>query len=54
MKYLTVALLIVLIAGLEYFHVFSADHAPEAQVCLAPQGKLEAMREMLLLHLGGH
>jgi len=54
MKYLLVALLLAAIAGLEYFHALSNDDAPEAAVCMAPEGKAAAIRDMLLAHLKSH
>ena len=49
MKYLVVAIVLAAIAGVEMLHAFSADDAPDALMCMAPQAKMEAFREMLLL-----
>jgi len=53
-KYLVVAIALAAIAGVEMLHAFSADDAPDALMCMAPQAKMEAFREMLLLHLYSH
>lgn len=53
MKYLLVALFLVAIAGVEFAHVF-ADDAADSLVCMAPQTKADATRDMLLLHLRSH
>jgi hypothetical protein len=54
MKYLLVALLLVAIAGLEFFHMHSADAASDALACMAPQARSDAIRDMLLAHLRSH
>ena len=54
MKYLVVAIVLAAIAGVEVLHAFSADDAPDALMCTAPQARMEAFREMLLLHLYSH
>lgn len=52
--YLMVALLVIAIAGVEFLHAFSSDETSGVLACMAPQSKLEAFREMLLLHLYSH
>ena len=54
MKYLLVVLFLASIASLEVFHVLSNDDAPDAAVCMAPEGKAAAIRDMLLVHLKSH
>jgi len=54
MKYLFIALLVASIAGVEFFHVLSGDDAPDARVCMAPEGKADAIRDILLAHLKNH
>ena len=54
MKYLLIVLLLVSIASLEFFHALSSNRAPDAMVCMAPEGKAEAIRDMLLGHLKNH
>ena len=50
MKYLLVVLFLASIASLEFFHVLSRDDAPDAAACMAPEGKADAVRDMLLGH----
>ena len=52
--YLVVALLITAIAGVEIMHALPADESRDVLMCMAPQSKIEAFREMLLLHLYSH
>ena len=52
--YVTVGLLLAAIAGAEILHAFSAHDDPDALLCMAPQSKVAAFREMLLLHLYSH
>jgi hypothetical protein len=54
MKYLLVALLLGAIASVEFFHVLASDHAPDSVACVAPEGKADAIRNMLLDHLKSH
>jgi hypothetical protein len=54
MKYLLIALLLASIAGVEFFHVLSENDAPDAAVCFAPEGKADAVRDLLLAHLKSH
>lgn len=51
--YVLVGLMLAAIAGLEVLHAFSHDDSLDA-LCMAPQSKAEAFREMLLLHLYSH
>ena len=52
--YLLVGLLLAAIAGVEILHAFSAGETQDALMCMAPQSKMAAFREMLLLHLYSH
>ena len=54
MRYLLIALLLASIAGMEFFHALSDDQAPDANVGLAPEGKAQAVRDVLLVHLRSH
>ena len=54
MKYALVALILASIAGLEVFHALAGHDAPEAPVCMAPEGKAEAIRDAVLAHLRSH
>jgi hypothetical protein len=54
MKTLLVVLFLGSLAGLEFFHVLASDHAMDAAVCMAAEGKAEAVRDMLLDHLKSH
>ena len=54
LTYLAVAMLLAAIAGVEVLHAFAHDDSPDALMCMAPQSKVEAFREMLLLHLYSH
>ena len=54
MKYLLVGLVLVAIAGVEVFHAFASDDPSGILACAAPESKMEAFREMLLLHLYSH
>ena len=54
MKYLLVALLLASIASAEFFHELSANDGHGAAVCMAPEGKAEAIRDVLLAHLKSH
>jgi hypothetical protein len=54
MKYLLVGLLVAALAGVEFFHTFSADDGPDTFACMAPQSKADAIRDMLLVHLRSH
>ena len=53
-KFLLVALIVCAIAGVEVFHAFAADDGSGVMACAAPESKVEAFREMLLLHLYSH
>ena len=53
-KYLLVAAILAAIAGVEIMHAFSTDESSGVLACMAPQSKVEAFREMLLLHLYSH
>jgi FixJ family two-component response regulator len=52
--YLVVGVLLAAFAGLEIHHALSTEAAREPLMCMAPQSKLEAMREMLLLYVHTH
>ena len=52
--HVVVGVLLAAFAGLEIHHAPSTEAAPEPLMCMAPQSKLEAMREMLLLYLHTH
>ena len=54
MKYLAVAAVLAAIAGVEMHHALSGHAAADVLTCVAPESKLEAFREMLLLHLHSH
>ena len=54
MKYLLVVLFLASIASVEFFHVLSNDDARDAAVCMAPEGKADAIRDLLLAHLKSH
>lgn len=53
MKYLLIVLLIGL-AGLEFAHELWSADSPAAQVCTAPDAKLDVVTDTLRLHLDGH
>ena len=53
MKYLLIAVLIASIASVEFFHELSS-HDADAAMCMAPEGKAEAIRDVLLAHLKSH
>ena len=52
--YLLVAVFLAAVAGVEIMHAFSTDDSSGVLACMAPQSKVEAFREMLLLHLYSH
>ena len=54
LKYLLVVLVLAAIAGVEILHAYSADATRDVLMCMAPHSKMEAFREMLLLHLYSH
>jgi hypothetical protein len=54
MKYLLVVLLLASIASVEFFHELSSHDAPAVLACMAPEGKADAIRDMLLAHLKSH
>ena len=53
-KYLLVGFVLVVIAAVEVFHAFASDDGSGLLACAAPESKVEAFREMLLLHLYSH
>lgn len=54
MKYLLIVLFLASVASLEFFHALSNDDAPDAPVCMGPEGKADAIRDALLVHLKSH
>ena len=52
--FLLLAVVLAAIAGVEILHAFSTDDPSGVLACVAPQSKVEAFREMLLLHLYSH
>ena len=54
MKYLLIAVLLASLAGAEFFHELSANDAHGTAVCMGPEGKAEAIRDVLLAHLRSH
>ena len=54
LKYFLVAMVLCAIAGVEVFHAFAADDGSGILACTAPDSKVAAFREMLLLHLFSH
>ena len=50
MRYLLLVLFLASLAGLEFFHVRSSDDAIGAMACMAPEGKADAIRDLLLGH----
>lgn len=54
MKYLLIVSFLASIASLEFFHVLSSDDALGAPVCMGSEGKAEAVRDTLLVHLKSH
>ena len=49
-RYLLLVLFLASLAGLEFFHVWVSDDAPGAMACVTPEGKADAIRDVLLGH----
>ena len=54
MKYLLLTLLLTIIAGLEFVHVLSDEHVPDANMCMSNDRKVETVRDMLSAHFRNH
>jgi hypothetical protein len=54
MRYLLIVLLLGSLAGVEFFHALASDDAPSFAACMAPEGKADAIRDTLLVHLKSH
>jgi hypothetical protein len=54
MKYVWVGVVLVAIAGVEFFHEIRTGGGVGAAACVAPELQQGALREALLLHLKAH
>jgi len=54
LKYLSVALALVVLAGLEFAREYWSGEAPDAALCLTPESRKEAIKEVLLHQMRGH
>jgi hypothetical protein len=53
MKYL-ISLVLLGLAGVEYYHHVADAHGPGAKTCIAPQARADEARDILMQHLRGH
>lgn len=54
MKYVLLAVFLLTVAGIEFAHELSGDHASDVSMCVSPDAGKEAAREMLRHHLHSH
>lgn len=54
LKYLFIGLAVAALASLEFLHEYLSGDAPDAALCLTPQSKKEAIKEVLMHHMRGH
>lgn len=54
LKFLFVGLALAVLAGLEFLREYTSGDAPDAALCLTPESKKEAIREVLMHHARGH
>ena len=54
MKYLLIGLVLVSIAGVEFYHVLSSDGGSGATLCTAQDEKAASIRDMLFSHFRNH
>lgn len=54
LKYLSVALALAVLAGLEFAREYWHGDAPDAALCATPESRQEAIKEVLLHHMRGH
>lgn len=47
-------LAVAVLAGLEFLHEYRHGDAPDAALCLTPESRKEAIREVLMHHMRGH
>lgn len=51
---LFVALALAALASLEFLHEYRSGDAPDAALCVTPESRKEAVKEVLMHHLRGH
>lgn len=54
LKYLFVALILAALASAEFVREYLSGDAPDAALCLTPESKKEAVKEVLLHQMRGH
>jgi len=47
-------LAIAALASLEFLHEYTHGDAPDAALCLTPESRKDAIREVLMHHMRGH
>lgn len=54
LKVLAVGLVLAALASIEFLHEYMSGDAPDAALCLTPESKKEAIKEVLMHHMRGH
>lgn len=54
LAYVGIALVLTGLAALEFFAEYLHGDAPDPAVCLTPESRKDAIREVLLHHMLGH
>jgi hypothetical protein len=50
LKYLSVGLVLAVLVSLEFLYEYTRGDAPDAALCLTPQSRQDAIKDVLLQH----